>query len=196
MWKSTSVSGAPDNSSLSHFSAMTWPRWLGRAARNRHRHVKQASRRKILISTQAATPGRRPSARTTARGTRPPRRRCCGTCRARLMKGRRATARARVAAGIRPSAARASGARANPGGDARAGCRATALHQSRPTGSAASPSWRPRTPCGSPRARASAGCRGLCGNQNFTTRRLLDVAMSVPRRSTEPARPRHRREMT
>ena len=26
-WKSTSASGAP-NSSLSHFSAMTWPRWL------------------------------------------------------------------------------------------------------------------------------------------------------------------------
>ena len=50
----------------------------------------------------------------------------------------------------------------------------------------------------------------LCGNQNFTarscvvassstpsTRRLLDsVAMPVPRRSTEPGRPRHRREMT
>ena len=39
VWKSTSVSGAPENSSLSHFSAMTWPRWLGRAVRNRHRHV-------------------------------------------------------------------------------------------------------------------------------------------------------------
>jgi hypothetical protein len=52
-------------------------------------------------------------------------------------------------------------------------------------------------------------CIGLCGNQNFTarssstpsTRRLLDgVAMPVPRRSTrrstEPGRPRHRREMT
>ena len=46
----------------------------------------------------------------------------------------------------------------------------------------------------------------LCGNQNCTarsssstpsTRRLLDgVAMPVPRRSTEPGRPRHRREMT
>ena len=45
----------------------------------------------------------------------------------------------------------------------------------------------------------------LRGNQNFTarpsstpsTRRLLDgVAMPVPRRSTEPGRPRHRREMT
>jgi hypothetical protein len=46
VWKSTSVSGAPDNSSLSHFSAMTWPSWLGRAARNRHRHaIEQASRR-------------------------------------------------------------------------------------------------------------------------------------------------------
>ena len=35
--KSTSVSGAPDNSSLSHSSAMKRPTWLGRAARNRHR---------------------------------------------------------------------------------------------------------------------------------------------------------------
>ena len=56
-----------NNSSLSHFSAMTRPSWLGRAARNRHRHaIEQASRRwrgcrgedsartrrKILISTQ------------------------------------------------------------------------------------------------------------------------------------------------
>ena len=33
-----------DNSSLSHFSATTWPRWLGRATRNRHRHaIEQAS---------------------------------------------------------------------------------------------------------------------------------------------------------
>ena len=61
-WKSTSASGA-----LSHFSAMTRPSWLSRAARNRHRHaIEQASRRwrggrrcdsarprrKILISTQ------------------------------------------------------------------------------------------------------------------------------------------------
>ena len=65
VWKSTSVSGA-----LSHFSALTRPTWLGRAARNRHRHaIEQAScrwrggrrddsartRRKILISTQAVT---------------------------------------------------------------------------------------------------------------------------------------------
>ena len=28
VWKSTSVSGAPDNSSLSHFSAMKLPTWL------------------------------------------------------------------------------------------------------------------------------------------------------------------------
>ena len=62
VWKSTSASGAPDNSSLSHSSAMTRPTWLGRAARNRHRHaIEQASRRcrrmrrKILISTQVAT---------------------------------------------------------------------------------------------------------------------------------------------
>ena len=39
VWKSTSASGAPDNSSPSHFSAMTRPFWLGRAARNRHRHA-------------------------------------------------------------------------------------------------------------------------------------------------------------
>ena len=46
VWKSTSASGAPDNSSLSHFSAMTRPSWLGRAARNRHRHaIEQVSRR-------------------------------------------------------------------------------------------------------------------------------------------------------
>ena len=46
VWKSTSASGAPDNSSLSHFSAMTRPRWLRRAVRNRHRHaIEQASRR-------------------------------------------------------------------------------------------------------------------------------------------------------
>ena len=43
----------------------------------------------------------------------------------------------------------------------------------------------------------------LCGNQMSrristpSTRRLLDgVAASIPHRSTEPARPRHRREMT
>ena len=41
-----SVPGAPDISSLSHLSAMTRPCWLGRAARNRHRHaIVQASRR-------------------------------------------------------------------------------------------------------------------------------------------------------
>ena len=70
VWKSTSASGAPDNSSLSHFSATTRPSWLGRAARNRHRHaIEQASRRwrggrrddsartrrKHLISTQVTS---------------------------------------------------------------------------------------------------------------------------------------------
>ena len=41
VWKSTSVSGT-----LSHFSATTWPRWLRRAVRNRHRHaIEQAARR-------------------------------------------------------------------------------------------------------------------------------------------------------
>ena len=33
VWKSTSASGAPDNSSLSHFSAMTLPCWLRRGVR-------------------------------------------------------------------------------------------------------------------------------------------------------------------
>ena len=38
--------GCTDNSSLSHFSAMTRPSWLGRAVRNRPRHaIEQASRR-------------------------------------------------------------------------------------------------------------------------------------------------------
>ena len=70
VWKSTSASGAPDYSSLSHSSAMARPTWLGRAVRNRHRHaIEHASRRwrggrcddlartrrKILISTQRAT---------------------------------------------------------------------------------------------------------------------------------------------
>jgi hypothetical protein len=66
VWKSTSESGAPDNSSPSHFSVVAR---LRRAARNRHRHaIEQAARRwrggrrddsgrtrrKILISTQVA----------------------------------------------------------------------------------------------------------------------------------------------
>ena len=38
--------GCTENSSLSHFAATTWPRWLGRATRNRHRHaIEQAPRR-------------------------------------------------------------------------------------------------------------------------------------------------------
>ena len=47
VWKSTSASGAPNNSSLSHFSGMmAWPRWLGREVRNRHHHaMEQVSRR-------------------------------------------------------------------------------------------------------------------------------------------------------
>ena len=44
--ESTSASGAPDNSSLSHFSATTRPRWLRRAVRYLHRYtIEQASRR-------------------------------------------------------------------------------------------------------------------------------------------------------
>ena len=46
VWKSTSASGAPDNSSLSPFSAMTRPCWPRRAVRNQHRHaIEQAARR-------------------------------------------------------------------------------------------------------------------------------------------------------
>ena len=38
--------GCTDNSSLSHFSAMAWPSWLGRAVRYQHHHAtEQASRR-------------------------------------------------------------------------------------------------------------------------------------------------------
>ena len=46
VWKSTSASGAPDNSSLSHFSATTRPCWLNRVVRDPHGHaVELASRR-------------------------------------------------------------------------------------------------------------------------------------------------------
>ena len=46
VWKSTSVSRAPNYSSPSHFSAMTRPCRLRRAVANRHRHaIEQASRR-------------------------------------------------------------------------------------------------------------------------------------------------------
>ena len=46
VWKSTSVSGAPDNSSLSHFSAMTRLSWLRQAVMNRHCHaIEQEPRR-------------------------------------------------------------------------------------------------------------------------------------------------------
>ena len=76
VWKSTRVSGAPDNSSLSHFSAMTRPCWPCRAVRNQHRHaIEQAARRwrggrtrrKILIFTQVATEEGPRSGRTGAR---------------------------------------------------------------------------------------------------------------------------------
>jgi hypothetical protein len=75
VWKSTSASGAPHNSSLSHFSAMALPSWLGRAVRNEHHHaIEQASRRwrggrrddsartrrEFLISTQVSTSSRSP----------------------------------------------------------------------------------------------------------------------------------------
>ena len=45
--------------------------------------------------------------------------------------------------------------------------------------------------------RRSMSGSDLCGNQNFTARSLLDgVAMPVPHRSTEPARPRQRTRRT
>ena len=70
-----------------HFSAMTWPSWLGRAVRNRHRHaIEQASHRwrggrqrtrsKILISTQVG--GQGPGEAAAGTGPSPPQaRRCC-----------------------------------------------------------------------------------------------------------------------
>ena len=38
VWKSASAPGAPDNSSQSHFTAMTRLCWLRRVVTNRHRH--------------------------------------------------------------------------------------------------------------------------------------------------------------
>jgi hypothetical protein len=54
VWKSTRASGAPDDSSLSHISAMTRPCWLHRAVRNRRRHaIDQSSRRRSRSSRPA-----------------------------------------------------------------------------------------------------------------------------------------------
>ncbi|CAH0368737.1 unnamed protein product [Pelagomonas calceolata] len=61
VWKSTSASGAPDNSSLSHFSAMTRPSWLGRAVRN-HR----AGHAVMAAATPACIAGIRACQNTTA----------------------------------------------------------------------------------------------------------------------------------
>ena len=105
VWKSTSASGA-----LSRFSAMARPSWLGRAARSRHRHaVEPASRRwrggrrddsarmrrKILISAQAAAPGRAVDERPPARAEPAPRGRVRRRSTARRANGR-------VAAGAGP----------------------------------------------------------------------------------------------
>ena len=54
VWKSTGASGAPDNSSLSHFPATTRPSWLGRAARNRHRHAIEPASRRLLDGHERA----------------------------------------------------------------------------------------------------------------------------------------------
>ena len=85
-WKSTSASGAPENSSLSHVSAMTRPCWLRRTVRNPLCHaVEQAlrrwrggrrddsarTRRKLLISTQAPSTRRRSPAPTAVRASSP-----------------------------------------------------------------------------------------------------------------------------
>ena len=46
VWKLTSASGAPNNSSQSHFTARTRPCWLHRVVMDRQRHaIEQASRR-------------------------------------------------------------------------------------------------------------------------------------------------------
>ena len=63
VWKSTSVSGAPDNSSLSHFSAMTRPIPLGRAA------IVRCSRRRIQISTLFAAKREDAATRAACRRT-------------------------------------------------------------------------------------------------------------------------------
>ena len=52
VWKSTSLSGAPDNSSLSHFSATTRQCWLRRAVRNTATPSSRLERAVNLISTQ------------------------------------------------------------------------------------------------------------------------------------------------
>ena len=86
VWKSTSASGAPENSSLSHVSAMTRPCWLRRTVRNPLCHaIEQAlrrwrggrrddsarTRRKLLISTQAPSTRRRSPAPTAVRASSP-----------------------------------------------------------------------------------------------------------------------------
>ena len=83
VWKSTSASGAPDDSSLTHFSAMPRPCWLRRAVRNWHtatpsRHgvdgvevdsTNQHERAvKFLISTQARLHDRHAARRRDGRG--------------------------------------------------------------------------------------------------------------------------------
>ena len=50
VWKSTSASGAPDNSSLRHFPAMTRPSWLGHRAGVASMTRRPRTRRKKLIS--------------------------------------------------------------------------------------------------------------------------------------------------
>ena len=73
MWKSTGVSGAPDNSSLRHFSAMTRPSWLHRVVRNCYRHaVEQASRRWRGGRRGGSGRTRRNFDFHTGRGRRPP----------------------------------------------------------------------------------------------------------------------------
>ena len=78
VWKSTSASGAPDNSALSHVSAMTRPCRLRRAVTNRHRHA--SSRRRV---DGVAGDGRRrrrpPTARDRCPKTHQRRRRDAGS---------------------------------------------------------------------------------------------------------------------
>ena len=139
--KSNSESGAPDNSSQSHFSATTWPRWLRRAVRNRLRHaIEQASRRwrgdrrddsartrrNILISTQVASTRSAPPARPSTRSAARPRATCASATPSTLRPCRRCAsaaltgyARSRRSGAARPSTRSRSSGSASPRGTRR-----------------------------------------------------------------------------
>ena len=128
VWKSISASDAPENSSLSHFPAMTRPCWLRRTVRNPLCHaIEQAlrrwrggrrddseTRRKLLISTQAPSTRRRSPAPTAVRASSP-------TSRARTRR-RGTGARSTTAA---PSCASTSTSERRRRRDASTACRGT-----------------------------------------------------------------------